>query len=208
MTVMVVVRRMSATVVKYDQGMGRWEPNARGRLEQAALELYVEHGFAQTTVAEIAKRAGLTERTFFRHFADKREVLFWGAGTLQEFLVSSVASAPDSVAPIDAIAAALEGAGAFLQERRDYSLQRQTVIAANTELQERELIKLASLASAMAEALRGRGVKDPAASLTAEAGIAVFKIAFGRWINESSRRDLPHLIQESVAELKVVTAGK
>ena len=85
--------------------MGRWEPNARGRLEQAALELYSERGFAQTTVAEIAERAGLTERTFFRHFADKREVLFWGAGALQELLVETVAAAPEGVAPIDAVAA-------------------------------------------------------------------------------------------------------
>ena len=76
--------------------MGRWEPNARGRLEQAAMELYLERGFDQTTVAEIAERAGLTERTFFRHFADKREVLFAGAGALQELLVSAVAGAPDS----------------------------------------------------------------------------------------------------------------
>ena len=99
--------------------MGRWEPDARGRLEQAALALYGERGFEQTTVAEIAERAGLTERTFFRHFADKREVLFAGAGALQELLVSTVASAPDSAAPIDAVAAALEAAGALLQERRE-----------------------------------------------------------------------------------------
>src|SRR5579863_2062283 len=99
-------------------GMGRWEPNARGRLEQAALQLYVERGFEQTTVAEIAALAGLTERTFFRHFADKREVLFSGAGSLQELLVSTLASTPDSVAPIDAVAVALEAAGALLQERR------------------------------------------------------------------------------------------
>ena len=123
--------------------MGRWEPNARGRLEQAALELYGERGFEQTTVAEIAKRAGLTERTFFRHFADKREVLFGGAGALQELLVRTVADAPDSAAPIDAMAAALEAAGALLQERREFARQRQAVIAANAELRERELIKLA-----------------------------------------------------------------
>ncbi len=82
---------MSVAVINYDRRMVRWEPNARGRLEQAALELYGERGFEQTTVAEIAERAGLTERTFFRHFADKREVLFWGAGALQELLVSAVA---------------------------------------------------------------------------------------------------------------------
>ena len=139
-------------------GMGRWEPDARGRLEQAALELYGERGFDHTTVAEIAERAGLTERTFFRHFADKREVLFGGAGALQELLVSAVADAPDAAAPIDAVAAALEAAGALLQERRELARQRQAVIAANPELQERELIKLASLAAALADALRRRGV--------------------------------------------------
>lgn len=199
---------MSATVIKYDRGMGRWEPNARGRLEQAAMELYVERGFEQTTVAEIARRAGLTERTFFRYFADKREVLFAGAGSLQDFLVGTLASAPDSAAPIDAVAAAIEAAGALLQENREYSRQRQAVIAANAELQERELIKLASLASAIAGALRRRGVTDPAASLAAEAGIAVFRIAFERWVNGASHSDLPRLIRESLDELKAVTAGK
>ncbi len=188
--------------------MSRWEPNPRGRLEQAALELYIERGFEQTTVAEIAKRAGLTERTFFRHFADKREVLFAGAGSLQDLLVSTLASAPDSAAPIDAVASALEAAGALLQERREYARKRQAVIAAHAELQERELIKLASLGSAMAGVLRRRGVKDPAASLTAEAGIAVFRIAFERWISESSQQDLPQFIRESLDELKAVTAGK
>ena len=198
---------MSVAAIKYDRGMGRWEPNARGRLEQAAMELYVERGFEQTTVAQIAKRAGLTERTFFRYFADKREVLFAGAGSLQDFLVGTLASAPDSAAPINAVVAALEAAGALLQERREYSRQRQAVIAANAELQERELIKLASLASAIAGALRRRGVTDPAASLAAEAGIAVFKIAFERWVNETSQPDLPRLIRESLDELKAVTAG-
>jgi len=188
-------------------GMGRWEPNARGRLEQAAMELYVERGFEQTTVAEIAERAGLTERTFFRHFADKREVLFAGAGMLQEFLVSGVTGAPDSVTPIEAVAEALEAAGALLQERRDYSRQRQAVIAANPALQERELIKLASLAAAVADALRQRGVTEPAASLTAEAGIAVFKVAFERWVSDASQRELPRLIRASLDELKAVTAG-
>jgi len=198
---------MSVAVVKYAGGMSRWEPNARGRLLEAALELYVEHGFEQTTVAQIAQRAGLTERTFFRHFADKREVLFWGAGALQELVVRTVASAPASAAPIDAVAAALEAAGAVLQERRESARLRQAVIAAHAELQERELIKLASLAAALADALRQRGVGDPAARLVAEVGIAVFRIAFDRWINETSQRDLPHLIRASLDELKAVTAG-
>jgi AcrR family transcriptional regulator len=188
--------------------MTRWEPNGRGRLELAALALYGERGFENTTVAEIAARAGLTERTFFRHYADKREVLFSGADTLLELLVSNVAAAPDSIAPIDVVGAALEAAGALLQQRREYARQRAAIIAANAELRERELIKLASLASAIADALRRRGVADPAASLSAEAGIAVFRIAFERWVDETNQRDLPELIRDSLDELKAVTAGK
>jgi AcrR family transcriptional regulator len=187
--------------------MGRWEPNARGRLEQAALELYVERGFDNTTVAEIAKRAGLTERTFFRYFADKREVLFWGAGALKELMVGAVIGAPDSAAPIDAVGAALEATVPLFQDRRDSVLRRQTVIAANPELQERELIKMANLAAAMADALRRRGVKEPAATLTAEAGIAVFRVAFERWTKDPKPRDFRRHIRESLAELRTVAAG-
>jgi AcrR family transcriptional regulator len=141
--------------------MGRWEPDARGRLGKAALDLYRERGFENTTVAEIAARAGLTERTFFRHFTDKREVLFAGAGALQELLVDTVAGAPDTATPIDAVAMGLEAAAAVLQEGREFSLQRQAAIATTPELQERELIKLASLASALAVVLRKRGTKRP-----------------------------------------------
>jgi AcrR family transcriptional regulator len=187
--------------------VSRWEPNARGRLEQAALELYLERGFENVTVAEIATRAGLTERTFFRHYADKREVLFAGASGLGELLTTTVTGAPASAAPIDAVAAAVEAAGVVLQERRGLARKRQAVIAANTELQERELMKMASLAAALAAALRDRGVQEPAASLTAEAGIAVFRVAFERWLGTTGKRDLPRLIRESFAELKAVAAG-
>jgi AcrR family transcriptional regulator len=175
---------------------------------QAAFALYSERGFEQTTVAEIAVRAGLTERTFFRHFADKREVLFAGAEALQELLVSTVANAPASFAPIDAAAAGLEAAGAFIQGGGDLARERQAIIASSAELQERELIKLASLAAALAETLRRRGVADPVASLTAEAGIAVFKVAFERYVEESNEEELPRLILASLDDLKAVTAGR
>src|SRR4029077_7890519 len=128
--------------------MSRWQPNARGRLEQAALELYTERGFDQTTVAEIAERAGLTERTFFRHFADKREVLFWGQDALMELVTTHIADAPDSASPIDAVGGALRAVGALLEGRRKHALRRQACIAPNPGLQERELIKLALLAAA------------------------------------------------------------
>ena len=198
---------MSVADIKYDFSMGRWEPDAAGRLLQAAMELYVEQGFEDTTVAEIANRAGLTERTFFRHFADKREVLFGGSGVLQDLLVGAVASAPESSSPIDAVGAALEQTDVIFRERREFARQRQAIVAANTELRERELIKMASLAAAMAAALRTRGVKEPAASLTAEAGIAVFKVAFERWVADANKKRLSTLIRESLRELKAVAAS-
>jgi AcrR family transcriptional regulator len=188
--------------------MVRWEPNAQGRLEKAAFELFIERGFEQVTVAEIAERAGLTERTFFRYFADKREVLFAGAVALRDLMVSAVTSAPESAPPIDAIAAALDAAGAVFGEHSAGSRKRQAIIAAHADLRERELIKLASLAAALADALRARGVGDPAASLTAEAGIAVFKIAFERWIAEPDGTDLAQVIRASLDALKAVTAGR
>jgi AcrR family transcriptional regulator len=191
------------------ESMVRWEPNGRGRLEQAALALYGERGFENTTVAEIAERAGLSERTFFRHFADKREVLFGGGRALEELIVTAVASAPDALAPIDAAAAGLAAAGVqvFVRERRDFSRRRQAIIAANPELQERELTKLASLAAALATALRRRGTDGPAASLTAEIAVAVFKTAFECWIDETSDRDFPQLVRESLDQLKALTAA-
>jgi AcrR family transcriptional regulator len=111
------------------------------------MALYAEQGFENTTVAEIAEiaeRAGVTERTFFRHFADQREVLFSGAGEFQELLVSNVANAPESLAPIDAAAEGLQAAATLLAQREEFARQRQQIIAANAELRERELIKFAS----------------------------------------------------------------
>lgn len=187
--------------------MVRWEPNARGRLEEAALELYTERGFDETTVAEIAERAGLTERTFFRHFADKREVLFGGQDALLELFVTAIADAPASTSPLDAVGAALMAAGPVFQDRHSQAKRRQAVIAANPGLQERELIKLSLLSTALADALRDRGVPDARARLTAEAGVAVFKVAFERWLHQDRPDQLPHYIRESIDELKAVSRG-
>jgi AcrR family transcriptional regulator len=188
--------------------MGRWEPGASGRLRQAAMELYVERGYEQTTVAEISERAGLTARTFFRYFADKREVLFAGSVGLQEQLVAALDGAPDSASPMEAVSAALDAGATVLGQHREYSRQRQSVIAANAELRERELIKMASLAVALAEGLRRRGVADPNASLAAEAGVAVFRVAFERWVHESGEQELPTIMRESLDQLKSLTADR
>jgi AcrR family transcriptional regulator len=206
----ITVAQMSVTVIDTMFVMTRWEPNARGRLEQAAMELYRERGFEQTTVAQIAQRAGLTERTFFRHFADKREILFAGGTELNDLVTGAVASAPGSATPLEAAFAGIEAAGTMLEERRGrrFARQRQAIIAASPELRERELHKLASMATGLAEALRERGVGDPGASILGEIAIAIFRISFERWVLESSGPDLRELMRESLRELRALTAGE
>lgn len=170
------------------------------------MELYLERGFDQTTVAEIANRAGLTERTFFRHFADKKEVLFAGGVELRDRLVQAVAEAPESDTPMEAVARALECLPEIFQPLRDQVRLRQKVINANPELQERELIKMAGLAEAVADALRRRGVGHPAARLAAEAGITVFRVAFQRWVETPKQADLSQLLHASLKDLREVVA--
>jgi AcrR family transcriptional regulator len=197
---------MSVAVITYHRAVGRWEPDARGRLAKAAMALYAEQGFEQTTVAEIAKQAGLTERTFFRHFADKREVLFYGLDMARDLLARAVADAPASATAMDAVGAALQALGAMLQENPERVRLRNAIVSANAELRERELIKLAALASAVASALRDRGVPEPAASLAAETGVAVFQVAFARWVSGPGQPDLPGIIRESMADMRDVLA--
>jgi AcrR family transcriptional regulator len=188
--------------------MGRWEPNARGRLAKAALTLYAEQGFEQTTAAEIARFAGLTERTFFRHFADKRDVLSYGTDELRELLVHAVADAPPAAGAMDAVSAALQVVGAIVQESPEPARLRYAAVSANQELRERDLVKFAEFAAAMAAALRDRGIPEPAASLAAETGIVVYRVTFARWIGDQAQPDLPELLRESVAELRDVLADR
>ena len=199
---------MSVTVVTYDRVMGRWEPNARGRLAQAALALYAEQGFEQTTAAEIARAAGLTERSFFRHFPDKREVLFYGMDSVRDLVVQAIADAPSSAGPMEAVGEALAAVGAMVQENPEFAVKRNGVVSANAELRERELVKLAEMAGAMAGALRERGVPGSAASLAAETGIVVYRVAFARWIGEPGRADLPEILLQTMAELRDVLADR
>jgi AcrR family transcriptional regulator len=187
--------------------VGRWEPNARGRLEQAALELFGERGFEQTTVEEIAARAGLTKRTFFRHFADKREVLFGGGEAFLALFTDGLAAAPPSAAPMEAVAVSLEAVAAAFGDRRDRARRRHAVIAANAELQERELVKLAAVAATLASALRERGVEEPEASVTAETAVAVFRVAFERWVAAPDGPDLAALVREALDALRAVAAA-
>jgi AcrR family transcriptional regulator len=181
--------------------MSRWEPNAPGRLQQAAFELYTERGYDQTTVAEIAARAGLTERTFFRHFADKREVLFEGGDRFRATLVDPVEAAPSSATTLEAVTAGIEAAGSVFPAL-EIVRRRQALLLANPDLLERELIKLASLATSLGEALRRRGVPDTAAELAAETGVAVLRIALTRWIDDPAERPWEVQVSEVMDELR------
>lgn len=174
------------------------------------MELFLERGYESTTVEEIAARAGLTERTFFRYFADKREVLFSGSNELERAIVDRIESSPRDASPLDAVFAAVEAAGAEIQDRRDLQFvrARYALVTKHAEIQERELIKMASLALAVTKALHARGVAEPAASLAAEAGIAVFKVAFERWVRERKPRDFAAHIRGAAEALRTVAAKR
>ena len=187
--------------------MSRWEPNAVGRLQQAAYALYTERGYDQTTVAEIATRAGLTERTYFRHFADKREVLFAGADHFRATLVDPVDAAPPSATALEAVTAGIKAAGSVFPAL-ELVRRRQALLLANPELQERELIKLASLATSLSEALRRRGVPDTAAELAAETGVAILRIALTRWIADPAERPWELHVGEAIDELRHLVAER
>jgi AcrR family transcriptional regulator len=181
--------------------MPRWEPNARERLVTAAMELFEERGYDQTAVADIAARAGLTERTFFNCFPDKREVLFHGAEKLEAFLVESAGRVPSSASAMATVSAALEAVARTSDEWPgfgDFARRRQALLRAHAELRERELTKLASLGLAMASALRLRGVPERSASLAAEVGMALFKVAFEACMSDPKRRKLAFHLRKSL----------
>ena len=188
--------------------MSRWQPGAGGRLQRAAMELISERGYDRTTVAEIAERAGLTERTFFRYFADKREVLFAGQDQFVALVVDALTAAPPDAAPLDAVVAGLEATTAWFDDARRASARaRQHVIDAHPELQERELIKMAGLSAAIARALRERGASGSAAALAAAAGVAAFLLAFGAWVADPDGNDLGSHIRSAVADLRAVATA-
>jgi AcrR family transcriptional regulator len=188
--------------------MPRWEPDARGRLRAAALESFAERGYESTTAARIAERAGLTERTFFRHFKDKREVLFGGQDALQEVLLSAVAAAPEDARPIDAIAAGLQAMAEHLEHRRDDLRKHAAIVTVHPELQERELSKLAALSRALAESLTARGLDTGSAEVAAEIAIAVFRIASERWTADPRGRPLSAHATTALAQAAAVLGGQ
>jgi AcrR family transcriptional regulator len=187
--------------------MSRWKPDAQGRLMKAAIGLFEEQGYEATTVAEIAERAGLTKRTFFRYFSDKREVLFSGSQELQDLWLAGLAAAPAQASPLALVTAGLGPVADMFAERHPFARVRAQIVEANPELQERELIKLQSLAAAIKAALVQRGVSANAAILAAQAGVTVFHVAFAHWVAQEDPTAFRRLIDESLEELRSVTAA-
>jgi AcrR family transcriptional regulator len=204
----VTIALMAAPVITTRlPSMVRWEPGARERLQAAALDLFISRGFEKTTTAEIAQAVGLTERTFFRHFADKREVLFHGQHLLEEAFLKAVAATTQEASALEMVASALSVvAGYFPDERRGYSRRRQIVISENVALQERELLKLAQLAAAVTTALRARGVPESAARLAAASAVTVFGVTFRTWIAEDEERSFQDIEEQVLAELVTMAA--
>jgi AcrR family transcriptional regulator len=182
--------------------MPRWGPDADGRLYQAAMQLIFERGYDEVTVAEIAEHAGLKKRSFFRYFPDKREVLFAGSADFEFAIVEAVRGAPVTVKPVDAVMAALAESGAGLANWGELARQRQRIIASSPELRERELIKMDALGTAIAGALRDRGVEDLTATLVAQAGVAAFMTAFQQWTEATEAREFFSFMDDALGRLR------
>jgi AcrR family transcriptional regulator len=178
--------------------MPRWESDAQGRLERAALELFETQGFERTSVAQIARTAGLTERSFYRYFPDKREVLFAG-NELEAHLVTQVEAADPGLTPIEALLTALGTADEVFRSR-EFLLRRVRVIAASPALAERDLIKLADIADALARALERRGVEPGEARFIIDVATAISRRATSRWL-AAPDATLSDLVAQAAAEL-------
>lgn len=166
---------------------------ARQRLYEAALTLYAERGYDQTTTADIARHAGVNDRTYFRHFPDKREVLFDGQGALRDALAASVRAAPAGTAAVDVLREAFISSAGMLEDGRDAGIARLRIIAATPALLERDLAKGADMAAALAAALRDRGEPADVAALIATVSWATFHHAASRWIGDGSRDLREHI---------------
>ena len=182
--------------------MPRWEQGAQDRLREAALALFLEHGYENVTVAQITERAGLTRRTFSRYFADKRDVLFAGSDQLPAALADAVLKADAALTPFEALLSALERVGDIVAARvAPNAAQRQAIVESSTELKERGRTKFAAVCDALDAALQQRGAAPPTASMLANVGVAIFRTAFGRWVDEPEAATYSARVREAADEL-------
>lgn len=190
--------------------MPRWEPGVRERLVVAAVDLFTEQGYDQTTVAQIANRAGVTKSTFFRYFPDKRELLVAGQETLSRLLAEGIAEAPVGATPLEAVAAGLRRAsGEMTAFNRELGPRLKAAVAASAELQERDALKSVGLAVAMADALKARGVPEATALVAAELGVLAFKRGYAEWtaLDRDVGTDLATYTSRVLDDLRTASAA-
>lgn len=193
------------TSIIYDEYMSRWKPDGRRRLQNAAIELFTEQGFTATTTAAISERAGLTQRTFFRYFKDKREVLFGDEQALQETLVQNTLNAPHSAGPMQAAKTGFIAVCNQLQPLRTLLKKREQIILSSPELREREFVKGMALSSALKDVLVKRGASSAEAEIAAEAVFSLFRIAYHKWISSRTMLNMEKLIEEAYKQLATLT---
>jgi AcrR family transcriptional regulator len=187
--------------------VSRWAPNARERLETAALDLFAENGYEETTVAQIADRAGMNRATFFRHFTDKREVLFGGEDVLAGLFADGIRASPPGATLTECLQAALTAVGAAMTpQQQAKAARRRLVVAANSELQERGLLKHARITQSVTAALRERGTDELTARLGAELGMLAFSVAFERWMQANDDEPFPPFADQALSDLQARTA--
>ncbi|RCG31787.1 TetR family transcriptional regulator [Sphaerisporangium album] len=183
--------------------MSRWRPDARERLQQAALDLFAEQGFAATTVPEITARAGLTTRTFFRHFADKREVLYADDAEVPAMVATMMAEAPPSAEPLALIVEGLRTvAETRFEPRKAALLARRELVRTDAGLQERDLRKRAVMSEAIREGFQARGVDPARAALLAETSVTLINVSLAEWLDAPDDRKLYDIILETLATLR------
>jgi len=187
--------------------VGRWQPNARDRLERAALELFAQQGFAATTVPQITARAGLTTRTFFRHYADKRDVLFAGEDHVAALVAELVAAAPVPLSPMALIDQGLRVLAATAFDGRLEQLRaRRAIVETDEGLRERELRKLAALSDVIAAGFQGRGADELTALVAARVAVTAFHLAVTRWLDQTGERPLGGFVDDTLAAVRSLVA--
>ena len=187
--------------------MPRWAPDAFERLQDAAFDLFAEQGFERTTIAEIVSRAGLTSRTFFNHFADKREVLFGLSGAFEQLVAGEIAAGDDALPPLEVVVRALQAAAdSMFEPRRELVRRRHLILDASPELQERELSKRSSLTEVVTAALTARGAGEDTARMAAGAAMLVWQTAERQWARPGEQRALRELLSEALRTLRTTAA--
>jgi AcrR family transcriptional regulator len=175
--------------------MARWEPNTRGRLLHAAVELFAERGYEDTTAAQIADRANVTRTTLFRHFADKREIVFQGQDELVALAVDGVGAAPERSTPFEVLrAGVLPLCGVHADDRRELRQRLVTVIPASLELRERAVFKRSAVTDALHGALTARLGDARQGGVLADLGVRAYYDGYAAWIDADEREPLAEIV--------------